>query len=127
MSFNLELELFNSLTMATNSNIGHLVFVKNSLDRTNTPAWHCRIAAKMSGGNFSPMGRLLRRLSKKGCRSHLSISRHSCSTKSFCAPLWLRNTLCFASNITASLCTSLISPPIVSSASQEVDTPDSIT
>lgn len=50
--------------MATNSNISHLDFVKNSSNNTTTPTAHCSMALKMRFGNGSPIGKLLLDFSK---------------------------------------------------------------
>jgi hypothetical protein len=42
-------------------------------------------------------------LSKKGKWCTLSRSTQSCSTKSFCNPLWLKNTLCLGGLISSPL------------------------
>lgn len=56
------------------------------------------IARKITLGKVTPISKLSCRSSKNGLKDTL-ISRptHSCSPKSFWAPLWLKNTLCVGS------------------------------
>ena len=85
------MNLFNSI-------ITHLLQVKhNSFDNTKIATRHYFVALMMRLGNYLPLGRLSRHLSKQGKQWMLYKFLLSCLVNFFCAPLLLKKILCMGS------------------------------